>query len=217
MCIHMDGSAKASAVRHVSAFVSFRGFTTGEVHYFLRLCFRGADILEEASGFGSSATGIDGERGNDWAVVRLGAEGSYEPHSIAHGLSDGFCCVRRGLVSARQVAERLCPPPSFVFSSLAAFRGEDGPERPRGMQPEGRGVMSAVVVGTECVQVLARLLPIFILRPMLGFTEGITRTLQGTRNQLVPRLREERLAKLREPSCRVQRFTEDEEEGPTPL
>ncbi|KFG32243.1 hypothetical protein TGDOM2_400950, partial [Toxoplasma gondii GAB2-2007-GAL-DOM2] len=29
-------------------------------------------------GFDASATGIDGERGNDWAVVRLGAEGSYE-------------------------------------------------------------------------------------------------------------------------------------------
>ncbi|CBZ52197.1 conserved hypothetical protein [Neospora caninum Liverpool] len=175
-----------------------------------------ATNLDEASGMGSSATGLEGERGNDWAVVRLGADGSYEPHTIVHGLSDGFCCVRRGIVSARHVAERLWSPPSSVLSSLA-HGGLQDPERRREEQREGRGLVPAVVVGTECIQVLARLLPIFILRPMLGFTEGVTRTLQGTRNQLVPRLREERVAKLREPSYRVQRFTEDEEEGPTPL
>ncbi|PFH36031.1 hypothetical protein BESB_056820 [Besnoitia besnoiti] len=186
-------------------------------------------VDEETGALGSSATSASGERGSEWFVVQRGAEGRYEPRTLADGLSDGFCCVRRGFVSAGQAAARVCLPPASLLPSLlplplglrrdgGLLQRDDESAARRLPPPETAGCVSpAVLVGAEYAQVLAKLLPVFILRPMLGFTEGMARTLQGTRNQLVPRLQEERLAKLREPSCRIEHLPQDDDEGPTPL
>ncbi|KAL8453044.1 hypothetical protein Emed_001100 [Eimeria media] len=67
-------------------------------------------------------------------------------------------------------------------------------------------------VGPETLQLAARVLPALVLRPLLGFSEGCTRALQGARNQLRPSAREERLAVVRHPRTDVGLIPSDEDD-----
>lgn len=64
----------------------------------------------------------------------------------------------------------------------------------------------------EAVQVAGRLLPAIFLRPLLGFTEGCTRVVQGARNQLRPSARAEWLAGARRPRFDVGQICADEDD-----
>jgi len=51
---------------------------------------------------------------------------------------------------------------------------------------------------TGCVKSVVRAVPVAILRPMIGFSEGLSKTLLGLRNQLEPNLRISAINKYKE-------------------
>ncbi|OEH77273.1 hypothetical protein cyc_08678 [Cyclospora cayetanensis] len=67
-------------------------------------------------------------------------------------------------------------------------------------------------MGVEMLQVAGRVLPALILRPLLGFSEGCTRAVQGARNQLRPSARAQWLSVARRPHVEVGIIPSDEDD-----
>ncbi|KAL8455008.1 hypothetical protein Emag_001135 [Eimeria magna] len=161
---------------------------------------------------------------------------THQPRADHAAAEAAMCCC---CCSSSKGSSSFVAPAAAELQQVACWDGRGDTQQTGGplplLQPEdvvsglgdafrclARGFTSAQAVvcrmyspnrlGPETLQLAARVLPALVLRPLLGFSEGCTRALQGARNQLRPSAREERLAVVRHPRTDVGLIPSDEDD-----
>lgn len=140
-----------------------------------------AEALQLSPGFGVRDLIMDDEDGKE--LISKYAE---QPQNVREGLHSGYKSLKRNVNSA---AQTILAVPMEVYESTNEARSCSGWER-------GQGDIDGHFQGP--VRAVVRAVPIAVLKPMIGASEAVSKTLLGLHNTLDPNSRHDTETKYKQ-------------------